>query len=357
MSNFTSTLLNWYQKHQRNLPWRGSKDPYKIWLSEIILQQTRVNQGLPYYLKFEEKYPSVNDLAKVDMDELLKLWQGLGYYSRAHNLQKCAVEVAQTHGGAFPNTKAGLLKLPGIGDYTASAIASIAYNESVAVLDGNVFRVLSRYFGIDEFIDTPAGRKVFKELAEQCLDNAPPGDYNQALMEFGALQCKPKSPDCSACPLQTSCVAKTNSLISQLPRKRGKTKVKEVFLNYFCFVADGNLAVAKRDNSGIWKGLYEMPNVLSEKRSTEPWVDSRTIDEALALSSSFKQTIEMQHLLSHRKINATFFICELKNQADLSWPSVEWVDKKGLSKRAVPRLIDKFLKTPDGLALQDMLES
>ena len=357
MSNFTTILLKWYQKHQRDLPWRHSKDPYKIWISEIILQQTRVNQGLPYYLKFEENYPTVNDLAAANINEILKLWQGLGYYSRAHNLHKCAQKIVENHGGQFPSTKTELLKLPGIGDYTASAIASIAFGEKVVVLDGNVFRVLSRYFGIEKFIDSPDGRLAFKNVAEDCLNSASPSQYNQALMEFGALQCKPKSPNCEVCPLRPSCVAHKNDWILKLPKKRGKTKVKEVFISYICFVSENHLAMKKRDNLGIWKGLFEMPNVVSESKSKNIWQSSKEITEAIKTSKSFTQIIQLDHQLSHRKISATFFICELNSQSDLNWPSTSWVSSSELSLLAIPRLIDKFLKTRDGLALQAMLES
>lgn len=343
--------------HQRDLPWRHSNDPYKIWLSEIILQQTRVSQGLPYYLIFEENYPSVEDLAGANIDELLKLWQGLGYYSRAHNLHKCAQMVVDKFDGNFPTSKLELLKLPGIGDYTASAIASIAFGEKEVVLDGNVFRLLSRHFGIEDFIDTSAGRAVFKDTAEKLIRNAIPGEFNQAMMEFGALQCTPKSPDCGACPLNISCVAFAKNSIAELPRKRGKIIVKNMHISYFCFVSKSKLAMVKRDNLGIWKGLYEIPCVVEETEKTTPWDSSKELSDAINHSTSFRRTVQLRHQLSHRKITATFFICDLKNQGDLELPAVIWVDSNQLFALAIPRLIDKFFKTRDGLAVQAMLKS
>ncbi len=235
---FSEIILSWYRKNKRNLPWRDTLDPYKIWLSEIILQQTRVAQGTPYYEKFLENFPTIERLANATETEVLKLWQGLGYYSRARNLHTTSKIVVENHGGEFPSTYNNLLELKGIGDYTASAIASICFDEPRAVVDGNVYRVLARYFGIDTPINSTKGIKYFKELAQSVMDADQIRDYNQGIMEFGALQCVPKSPDCSVCPLKNSCVALQRNSIESLPVKVGKTKVRKRYFNYLV-VLDG----------------------------------------------------------------------------------------------------------------------
>ncbi len=242
------------------MPWRETSDPYCIWLSEIMLQQTRIEQGLPYYLAFTNAYPSIFDLANASEEEVLKLWQGLGYYSRARNLHATAKYIAFELNGKFPETYEGLLKLKGVGDYTASAIASISYNEPVAVVDGNVYRVLSRYFDIDTPINSTAGIKEFKLLAKELLDKEDPATYNQAIMEFGALQCKPQSPLCNTCPLSASCLALKNNKISMLPVKLKKGKIKKRYFNYLVFQSEENKTILeKRSGKGIWEGLYQFP--------------------------------------------------------------------------------------------------
>ena len=227
---FCSTLINWYSIYKRDLPWRHTKSAYNIWLSEIILQQTQIKQGLPYYEAFVEHYPTIFDLAKANESEILKLWQGLGYYSRARNLHYTAKTIVETFNGEFPKSYQELLKLKGIGDYTASAIASICYNEATAVVDGNVYRVLARHFGVKTPINSTIGKKEFKALASQLINKKNPADYNQAIMEFGARQCKPKSPDCSSCPLNSSCVALQNNWVDTLPIKLKKGTVATKFL-------------------------------------------------------------------------------------------------------------------------------
>jgi A/G-specific adenine glycosylase len=343
--------------HQRDLPWRHDKDPYKIWLSEVILQQTRVNQGLPYYLNFVDNYPTINDLANADINDVLKLWQGLGYYSRAHNLHKCAVTIVNKHNAKFPTTKKELMTLPGIGDYTASAIASIAFAEKVVVLDGNVFRVLSRFLGIEEYIDIPVGRKAFQKAAEELIEDSIPGEFNQAMMEFGALQCVPKSPNCQSCTLNSSCAAFNSNQVNQLPRKKGKTKVKEMFIAYYCVVAKGSLAMIKRDHTGIWKGMFEMPSQVSESPSHEPWRDLRTLETLIQNARYFQRKQKIQHLLSHRKITAEFFVIELNNPQEFTWPGLIWTDSTKLNSLAVHTLIDNFFKTPEGIEIHSMIES
>ena len=224
---FSKTLIRWYSKNKRILPWRETKNPYYIWLSEIILQQTQVKQGLPYYESFVTSYPTVFDLANAEESDVLKLWQGLGYYSRARNLHASAKHIAYDLNGVFPDTYKDLLKLRGVGDYTASAIASICFNEATAVVDGNVYRALSRYFGIDTPINSSKGQKEFKALAQELIDIKKPADFNQAIMEFGAIQCKPKNPECSACSFRNSCVAFGNNRVSDLPVKIKSAKAKK----------------------------------------------------------------------------------------------------------------------------------
>ena len=255
--DFSSDLIQWYSFHKRPLPWRETKDPYRIWLSEIILQQTQIKQGLPYYLKFTANYPTVFDLAKASEDEVLKHWQGLGYYSRARNLHKTAKYVAEELNGVFPKTYKELLTLKGVGDYTASAIASICYEEPVAVVDGNVYRVLSRCFGVDTPINSTEGVKQFKRLAMSLLPKNNIGDYNQALMEFGAKQCKPKSPDCSNCPVDSECAALATASIQKLPIKLKKIKIRKRYLNFLVLLTKNHKTVMeKRIEKGIWQHLY-----------------------------------------------------------------------------------------------------
>ncbi|MDH5382526.1 MAG: A/G-specific adenine glycosylase, partial [Cyclobacteriaceae bacterium] len=254
--NFSASILKWYISERRDLPWRNTTDPYKIWLSEIILQQTRVNQGLPYYLKFLEEYPTVYKLAEADLSTVLRAWQGLGYYSRVRNLHKCAITICEEYGGKFPSEYDELIKLPGIGSYTASAIASFAFKRMEAVVDGNVFRVLSRYFGIEEDISSSKGQKYFHEFALKILPEKQTDQYNQGLMEFGALQCKPASPACDVCPIAIGCFARERNFIEKFPVKTGKTKIKKVVFNYVVFVLNQKVYMQKRE-VGIWQGLYE----------------------------------------------------------------------------------------------------
>ena len=262
--NFTEILTHWYSVNKRSLPWRTTKNPYHIWLSEIIMQQTQIKQGLPYYEAFVKNYPTVFDLANAEEQEILKLWQGLGYYSRARNLHTSAKYIANELDGKFPSTYSELLKLKGVGDYTASAIASICFNEPTAVVDGNVYRVLSRYFGIDTAINSTQGIKTFKTLATRLINHEHPGDYNQAIMEFGAIQCKPKNPDCNICPLNNSCVALQKEIISVLPVKLKKTKVTKKHINFLVLISeDKHTVFEKRTAKGIWQNLYQFPLIES----------------------------------------------------------------------------------------------
>ncbi len=351
MSFFSSTLLNWYETHQRDLPWRNTTDPYKVWLSEIMLQQTRVAQGLPYYQLFIKTFPSIFDLAAASEEEVLKLWQGLGYYSRARNLHHTAQYVAQQHKGVFPNSYTALKKLKGIGDYTASAMASICFQEPRAVLDGNVFRLLSRYFGIDTPINTTEGKKIFKAKAQQCLATKQPGNYNQAIMEFGALQCKPKNPDCNNCPLQNKCVAFQQGRVDRLPIKLKKGKLKKRYFNYLVFIdSHRKTCLNKRTDKDIWQNLYEFPliecpgSITKEELVKHPALAGLTAPATIELFNS--QPIK--HQLTHQKLWVKYWIIHQPEiPENFKHRPYQLVDIEEIEKFPVPRLIDKFLNIFD----------
>src|SRR5690606_37029166 len=266
---FSNKIVKWYSDNFRPLPWRETTDPYKIWLSEVILQQTRVAQGLPYYQQFVSRYPSVQHLASASEQEVLRLWQGLGYYSRARNLHQCAKLVAGQYNGRFPTSAQGLETLPGIGHYTAAAIASISFGERVAVLDGNVYRVLARVFGIDTPINTPQGLKVFSTLANELVPKANPAVHNQAVMEFGALFCTPRNPTCDDCPLRRSCVAYQRNMVDLLPVKRAKKKSRNRYFFYVVLENNNALLMRKRLEKDIWQGLFDFP-LVERSRPVKP---------------------------------------------------------------------------------------
>lgn len=310
--SFTKILVNWYEQNKRDLPWRETTDPYKIWLSEIILQQTRVAQGLPYYEKFIANFPNVRELANAPETKILRLWQGLGYYSRAKNLHKCAKLIVNEFDGKFPNTHAALLKLPGIGPYTAAAISSFSYKIPVAVVDGNVFRVLSRVFGIEKDISSPLGIKAFNQLANELIDNDVPDIYNQAIMEFGALQCVPKNPLCNECPFGATCFACSNSLVQELPVKLKKTKVRDRYFNYFVIEMEGQFAMTARESKDIWNGLYDFPLYESQKmESVETAMSNYFMDQGDFVIEGVSKTYK--HILSHQRIYAQFIRIGLKS--------------------------------------------
>ena len=339
--SFTSKILKWYTTNQRPLPWRNTLNPYKIWLSEVILQQTRVAQGTAYYHAFVKSFPSVFDLAKASEEEVLKHWQGLGYYSRARNLLKAARIVVEKHHGEFPNNYKDLLALPGIGPYTASAISSICFDQEKAVVDGNVFRVLSRYFGIDKPINSTEGQKHFTTLAQELILGTPPGTYNQALMEFGALQCKPHSPVCGSCPLSDSCWALQHQQTSLLPVKRPKKTTKNRYFNYIVPIGDSRQTVlVKRTQKDIWHKLYEFPLIETQtavevseflKRPDLPeWVDRSQL--------YLYNDKPWLHKLTHQHIHAFFWIApNTQPPKNIRNPIAS------LHKFPVHRLIERFL--------------
>jgi A/G-specific adenine glycosylase len=313
---FSEEIMAWYSKNKRYLPWRTSKDPYKIWLSEIILQQTRVEQGLPYYLNFNGAYPTIFHLANAPIDEVLKLWQGLGYYNRAKNLHTTAKYIAKELKGVFPKTYQELLTLKGIGDYTASAIASICFDEPHPVVDGNVYRALARYFSIEIPINSGEGIKYFKDLALTLLDKKDPATYNQAIMEFGAMQCKPKSPNCSICPVNSSCGALQKNKVAELPVKLRKGKIKMRFFNYIIVTNHKEVMLQQRTKKDIWQNLYEFPLIETVKEAKEEEIISHPFFKKLTGKAFFKPSCHNEkniiHKLSHQHVYAKFWIVAME---------------------------------------------
>ncbi len=310
--NFSQNLIKWYLPRKRELPWRETIDPYKIWLSEIILQQTRVAQGLPYYLTFLKAFPTVFDLARASEKEVLKHWQGLGYYSRARNLHFTAQYISNELSGEFPKSYKELLQLKGVGDYTASAIASICYNEPVAVVDGNVFRVLSRIFGIETPINSTQGKKEFKVLATKVLDPKNSAEHNQAIMEFGAMHCKPVDPLCENCPFKNSCVAFQTGKIKELPVKLKKTKITTRHFNYLVFISpEKKSIIQQRTGKGIWRNLYEFPLVETQtEQDLDEFLRHPEVEKLSAGKIRLFNEKPVKHILSHQKLLVKFWIVE-----------------------------------------------
>jgi A/G-specific adenine glycosylase len=380
----SNIITDWYKKNRRNLPWRGENDPYRIWLSEVILQQTRVDQGLAYYLRFIEQYPNIFVLAAASEQEVIKLWQGLGYYSRARNLHTAARQVVNEYGGVFPGDRTKLLQLKGVGTYTASAVASIAFNEPVAVVDGNVARVLSRLFAVEVAVNSTSGQKIIQQLADELLDRDRPGEFNQAIMEFGALQCVPvpkrsanasasstassgsisfrkyplttrslsntsiaSTPDCPACPLNSHCMAFTRQEVDRYPVKNGKAKVKQRYFTYLVIGHNGNTYIQQRTENDIWKQMFEFPLVEHE---TPPAAEELTagVERLTRLSDGALRITGISepvaHQLTHRTIRAQF----VKVQITLNnyVPPQRWkrVPFSEIGEYPLPRLIDRYLE-------------
>lgn len=340
---FSGEILRWYASNKRSLPWRETTDPYKIWLSEIMLQQTRVEQGLPYYEKFLRHFPTVEELSEAGEKKVLKLWQGLGYYSRARNLHATAKMVSQELGGRFPGTYEGLLQLKGVGDYTASAIGSICFGLPEPVVDGNVYRVLARYFGVDLPVNGSAGKRYFKQLAREVMDTATPGDYNQAIMEFGARQCTPAKPDCPNCPLGHSCLALKEKKVAQLPVKTRKAAVRKRYFNYLVPLdADFKTLLRQRRETDIWQHLYEFPLLESEGKVSEPeilqWLPKMFNGLEKPKVEQVKEA-EIVHKLSHQHLHTRFWIVRSQGGLEGGIPLGE------LEEYPVPVLIAEFIKT------------
>lgn len=339
------TLIRWYKQNKRDLPWRNTTDPYHIWLSEIILQQTRVEQGLPYYFRFLESFPTIKEFALAPESKILKLWQGLGYYSRARNMHATAKVIQENFKGRFPSDYNDLKKLKGIGDYTAAAIASFAFNLPFAVLDGNVYRFLSRYYGITTPINTPIAKKEFLRIANSLIEVKNPALFNQAIMEFGALQCKPRNPSCCDCVFSLTCFAAKRNMVSAFPVKIKSQKPRERFFNYLFINYKNNFYIQKRAENDIWKHLYELP--LIETTINIPIATLLKHKKFKLLAGEAKMNIKevyFKHQLTHQTIHATFYRVEIKKQvpAHLKRHFIQ-VNSEDIPEYAFPRLIEKFL--------------
>lgn len=352
---FTENLMKWYAGHHRPLPWKGEKNPYIVWLSEIILQQTRVEQGLPYFERFKEKYPTVRHLARAPEDEIMKMWEGLGYYSRARNLHTAARFIADELNGVFPSTFQTIRSLKGVGDYTAAAIASFAYDLPHAVVDGNVYRVLSRYFGLEEPVDTTRGKKLFAELAQELIEltlethpAARPGPYNQAIMDFGASVCTPALPKCTDCPFRIHCTAFRQNKIDRLPVKSKKAERRQRFFNYLLINQKEEIFIKKRTEKDIWRNLYDFPLIetntlpeptgfLSENETWNKWRRQYTY-KLKHVSEPFRQE------LTHQKIVAVFW--EIEVEKTFQPNEKTWIKtlRSKLDNFAFPKVIDLYFK-------------
>lgn len=345
MSDIAPILLDWYALNGRDLPWRHTRDPYRIWISEVVLQQTRVAQGTEYYLRFIDRFPDVASLAAAPQDEVMKLWQGLGYYSRARNLHAAAKQVVACFGGRFPSDYAEVRALKGVGEYTAAAICSSAYDAPCAVVDGNVCRVLSRLFDAETPIDTAAGRKIIRELAEAQIDAAHPAQYNQAIMDFGATCCTPAAPRCGDCPFADRCLARSAGTVAQRPVKQGRTTVRDRWFNYLHITCGGRTLLRRREERDIWQGLYEFPMIetsqaldfakLAHTQEFAAWVG----DAPWLLAHSI---IMPRHQLSHQTIHAVFHRLEIDGRLPRIAACIT-VQEAALGDYAVPRLIDNYL--------------
>lgn len=325
--NFSKTILNWYAINGRELPWRQTTNPYAIWLSEVIMQQTRIAQGTAYWERFMKRWPNVHELAKATEDEVLREWQGLGYYSRARNLHKAAQQIVGL--GRFPQTYKELKQLKGIGEYTAAAISSILFAEPVAVVDGNVYRVLARYFGIDTPIDSTEGKKVFKAMAQEYLPKEAPAAYNQGLMDFGAIQCTPTSPNCEVCPLIDTCFAANNNKVAELPVKAKKTKQRERHFSFIYIRCNGKTAIRRRGAGDIWQGLWELPT-------------KELLGNAIENATLIKKNVK--HILTHQIIFADFYLLETDTPPILPADYI-WIKESEIERYALPRLIDLLVKS------------
>ena len=346
MNFFNSTIHSWYSLYKRDLPWRNTHNPYLVWLSEIILQQTRIDQGLAYYTRFADEFPTISDLASASEDQILKLWQGLGYYSRARNLHFTAKYIQQNYNGVFPEDYISILSLKGIGEYTAAAIASISFNLEHPAVDGNVYRVLSRFFGISNPIDTSAGKKIFYDLAKELIKGTDPGMHNQALMEFGALQCTPKSPDCMQCPLKERCFAFSNQKAGKLPVKQNTIKQCHRYFTYIVLSFKNSTWLRKRVKNDIWMNLFEFPLIETENKAEIERVTSEKefqriipIGNQAVIESVSDWKI---HILSHQKIHFRFIKVQLANEINTTDNLIR-VNNEDIFNFAVPKLLETYI--------------
>ena len=341
-------LIAWYKAHGRQLPWRETRDAYRIWLSEVILQQTRVQQGMSYYLRFTERFPHVEALAAASEDEVLKLWQGLGYYSRARNLHAAARQVVAEYGGKFPTTFDELRTLRGVGDYTAAAVASMAFDQAVAVVDGNVYRVLSRLFDLDTPIDTTAGKRAFTALAEELIAPTEAATYNQAIMDFGAICCTPQNPQCTTCPLADRCQAHAAHTVAERPVKQGRTKVRDRYFHYLHLQCEGKTLIHRRTEGDIWQGLYEFP--LIERAEPCDFATLCTSEGFCSWLQACRFTLRATHtmaphILSHQRLHATFYRLEVDSLPTIA--EMIPISESALDDYAISRLTEKYLDQCD----------
>lgn len=349
---FSEKIIRWYKINKRNLPWRKTIDPYKIWLSEIILQQTRIDQGLKYYLDFVNNYPDIRLLANADEEQVLKLWQGLGYYSRARNMHKTARNIVENHHGKFPENYEDIINLKGIGEYTAAAIVSFAYNQAYPVVDGNVMRCLSRIYGINTPVNSTVGKKEIYTLALELIDKDQPGEFNQAIMEFGALQCKPHNPDCNNCIFHLECKAYKDGVVANIPVKINNVKIRKRYFHYFLLINGAEIYLNKRTSNDIWQNLYDFPHIEANRffpknRVTEEFAFNFNIpkDQIQIINAS----IDYKHILTHQRISARFYVIEFQDQSifqkikTLNSNQFICVSKETINDYPLPRLIDKYL--------------
>lgn len=349
--DFIPTLFSWYALHGRTLPWRETTDPYRIWVAEIILQQTRVDQGIDYYYRFLNRFPSLTDLSLAPLNEVLLIWQGLGYYSRARNLHRAAQELVKQGFTTLPADYSQLLRLPGVGPYTAAAIASFAFQLPFAVVDGNVYRFLARYFGWEIPIDMAAGKQAFANLATRLLDRQQPGTFNQAMMEFGALQCKPGRPNCALCPFAENCVARQNGLIGTLPLKIKKPKVRKRYLHFLhlCSTAvPSGFYLVQRDNRDIWPGLYSFPMAESKGRRSIQTVQKELLPQAFPFIQQAQLmgwSRQMEHALTHQTLVVRVYQYQIDDQMHVSLPpDWQFVPPGQLLHFPLPRLMQRYLE-------------
>jgi len=354
MSEFSNFLIHWHHNHKREFLWRNCPTPYRVWLSEIILQQTKVAQGTAYFQRIFDRFPEIKSLADADEEEILKLWQGLGYYSRARNLHFAAKSIVTNYQGRFPDTYDEIRKLKGVGDYTAAAIASIAFHQPYPAIDGNAYRVMSRVFGIDSPIDTSEGKKTFARLGHNLIDQQQPGPYNEAVMDLGAMVCTPRKPKCNECPVATICYALSANMIEEFPVKRKKKTFRNRYFHYLFVEKEQWIYLQKRTNNDIWKNLYQLPLIeTKEAVSPEDLLKSKGIEEILNHNkySIQKITDERIYLLSHQKLFIRFYHIQLLKELN-STPYIK-VDKKDIAIFAIPKPIETFLNNFLKLDIKD----
>jgi A/G-specific adenine glycosylase len=343
---FALQLLSWYQKNKRDLPWRNTKDPYLIWLSEIIMQQTRIIQGTPYYTRFAKTWPTVALLAAADEQEVLRMWQGLGYYSRARNLHEAARMIVKDYNGQFPDTYSGIRRLKGIGDYTAAAIASVCFGLPYAVMDGNVLRFISRLYGMEGSIDLPENKKKIHSIVTEHIDHHNPGDYNQALMEFGAMVCTPANPDCLNCVFKTRCIAFINNITDSIPARSVKVKVRHRYPHYLVLTVTVRgkefIYLNKRTGKEIWRNLYDFPSLEypDDKRNSQLQPDEFNVFTNEILPGISEVSEPYVHVLTHQKLHARFYRFHSDTMVKLSYPLIPLED---IQKYPLPRLIHRYL--------------